>query len=103
MKKMPRSVSLLALSLCVLATLACSVRAQAGPQALQGAKPAGKAAPRTPSPDEELQQAISSAANDRAALLRNLEGYLAKYPDSPQRPQIYRTLVEASLQLRDNA
>jgi len=35
--------------------------------------------------------------------VRNLEAYLVKYPDSPQRPQIYRALVEASLQLRDNA
>jgi thiol-disulfide isomerase/thioredoxin len=65
-------------------------------------KPAPKAAPKQPTPDEELQHAIDSAANDRAALLRNLEGYLKKYPDSPQRPQIYRALVEASLQLRDN-
>ena len=34
-------------------------------------------------------------------MVRNLEAYLAKYPDSPQRPQIYRALVESSLQLRD--
>jgi thiol-disulfide isomerase/thioredoxin len=53
------------------------------------------------SPADELQQAINSAANDRAAMVRNLEAYLAKYPDSPQRPQIYRALVESSLQLRD--
>src|SRR5262249_39704881 len=65
-------------------------------------KTAPKAAPKQPTPDEELQQAINAAANDRAALLRNLEGYLKKYPDSAQRPQIYRALVEASLQLRDN-
>jgi thiol-disulfide isomerase/thioredoxin len=59
------------------------------------------APPKSPSPSEELQQAISDAGNDRAALVRNLEAYLAKYPESPQRPQIYRALVEASLQLRD--
>jgi thiol-disulfide isomerase/thioredoxin len=56
---------------------------------------------KAPSPSEELQQAISAAGNDRAALVRNLEAYLVKYPESPQRPQIYRALVEASLQLRD--
>ena len=56
-----------------------------------------------PSPAEELQQAINSAGNDRAALVRNLEAYLVKYPDSPQRPQIYRALVEATLQLQDTA
>jgi thiol-disulfide isomerase/thioredoxin len=59
--------------------------------------------PKAPSAAEELQQAIASAGNDRAALVRNLEAYLLKYPDSPQRPQIYRALVEANLQLRDTA
>jgi thiol-disulfide isomerase/thioredoxin len=58
---------------------------------------------KAPSATEELQQAIASAGNDRAALVRNLEAYLVKYPDSPQRPQIYRALVEANLQLRDTA
>src|SRR6266403_2240003 len=58
---------------------------------------------KQPSPAEELQQAISKAGNDRAALVRNLEAFLKEYPDSRQRPQIYRALVEASLQLRDNA
>jgi thiol-disulfide isomerase/thioredoxin len=58
---------------------------------------------KTPSAVDELQQAIASAGNDRAALVRNLEAYLVKYPDSPQRPQIYRALVEANLQLRDTA
>jgi thiol-disulfide isomerase/thioredoxin len=58
---------------------------------------------KTPSAADELQQAIASAGNDRAALVRNLEAYLVKYPDSPQRPQIYRALVEANLQLRDTA
>jgi thiol-disulfide isomerase/thioredoxin len=59
--------------------------------------------PKTPSPNDELQQAISSAGNDRAAVVRNLEAYLKKYPESPQRPQIYRALVEATLQLQDTA
>jgi thiol-disulfide isomerase/thioredoxin len=59
------------------------------------------ASPKTLSPSEELQQAINAAGNDRVALVRNLEAYLLKYPESPQRPQIYRALVEASLQLRD--
>ena len=58
---------------------------------------------KTSSAADELQQAIASAGNDRAALVRNLEAYLVKYPDSAQRPQIYRALVEANLQLRDTA
>src|SRR5438034_3599936 len=53
------------------------------------------------SPSDELQQTIESAGNDRAALVRNLEDYLQKYPQAPERPQIFRALVEACLQLRD--
>ena len=51
----------------------------------------------------ELRKAIDDAANDRAALVNNLEAFLKKYPESSQRPQIYRALVESSLQLRDFA
>jgi thiol-disulfide isomerase/thioredoxin len=77
------------------------------------AKPSPSPAPATaPTPEskrqqnasteqQELQKAIDSAANDRAALVKNLEGFLKKYPQSSQRPQIYRALVESSLQLRD--
>jgi thiol-disulfide isomerase/thioredoxin len=90
----------LSLSLLVALFLAAAspLRAQSGAQA-QSAPPAAKQS----SPQEELQQAIASAANDRAALVNNLEAYLVKYPESPQRPQIYRALVEASLQLRDSS
>lgn len=86
------------------------------PTASQDKKPADKnnspdkkppaeknAAPAKDVPAEELQQAISTAGSDRAALARNLEAYLAKYPDTPQKAQIYRALVEAHLQLRDTA
>jgi thiol-disulfide isomerase/thioredoxin len=67
------------------------------------ATPKQSAPAKQPSSDEELQQAIASSGNDRAALVRNLEAFLNKYPDSQQRPQIYRALVEASMQLRDQA
>jgi len=55
------------------------------------------------SPSDELQESIESAGNDRASLVRNLEAFLQKYPQAPERPQIFRALVEACLQLRDNA
>ena len=58
---------------------------------------------KQPTPEAELRKLIESADNDRAALVRNLETYLKKYPDSSQRPQIYRALVEAALQLRESA
>jgi thiol-disulfide isomerase/thioredoxin len=76
------------------------------PQRSQDAKtaPSNAAPPAVaPSENEELQRAIERSSNDRAALVRNLEAFLEKYPESQQRPQIYRALVEADLQLRDPA
>jgi thiol-disulfide isomerase/thioredoxin len=76
------------------------------PAPAQDTKPGNQrkaAAPKVDPVGEELQQAIGSAGSDRAALVRNLEAFLVRYPQSPQRPQIYRALVEASLQLRDTA
>lgn len=58
---------------------------------------------KPPSPDEELQRVLGDAGSDRAALVRNLEGFLKKYPDYPNRTSLYRALVEASLQLKDTA
>jgi thiol-disulfide isomerase/thioredoxin len=89
----------------------CAAPSANGGQTLQNEKspdPSLKAAPKQASPakqtspEQELQQAISNSGNDRAALIRNLEAFLKEYPDSRQRPQIYRALVEASLQLQDN-
>jgi thiol-disulfide isomerase/thioredoxin len=53
------------------------------------------------SEQQELQKAIDESANDRASLVKNLEAFLKRYPESSHRPQIYRALVEADLQLRD--
>jgi thiol-disulfide isomerase/thioredoxin len=103
-----RSVSALAL-LAILSIFFASSAAsaqnsgQTAPQ--QGTKSAAPKQPPATKPlteTEELQQAIDRAGNDRAALVRNLEEFLKKYPDSHQRPQIYRALVAASLQLRDS-
>jgi thiol-disulfide isomerase/thioredoxin len=71
------------------------------------APPPGATVPQSGSPQsqpteqQELRKAIDGAGNDRAALVKNLEAFLKKYPESTQRPQIYRALVESSLQLRD--
>jgi thiol-disulfide isomerase/thioredoxin len=64
--------------------------------------PPAQAAPKPPDPEAELQQAVESANNDSAALVKNLEDYLKKFPDAPRKPEIYRALVEASLQIRDS-
>jgi thiol-disulfide isomerase/thioredoxin len=53
-------------------------------------------------PAQELQKAISDAGNDRAVMVKNLQAYLEKYPDAPERPQIYRALVEACMQFHDD-
>jgi thiol-disulfide isomerase/thioredoxin len=74
----------------------------ATPQGAKSAAPKQPLATKALSETEELQQAIDRAGNDRAALVRNLEDFLKDYPESRQRPQIYRALVEASLQLRDS-
>src|SRR6266567_4313515 len=94
-----------AISLLLFSTLACPVSRQPSPQSEPSQNPSSRAAASTkhPSPDEELQQAIINSGSDRAALVRNLEAFLKEHPESQQRPQIYRALVEASLQLRDNA
>ncbi len=66
------------------------------------AAPKQPPAAKAPTESEDLQQAINRAGNDRASLVHNLEEFLKYYPESRQRPQIYRALVEASLQLRDS-
>jgi thiol-disulfide isomerase/thioredoxin len=89
----------------LLLLLAPAMRASSPQNNTQSAAPksTNKQSPqqKPPSPDEELQQAIDNAGNDRAALVRNLEAFLKKYPEAPQRVRIYRALVEATLQLRD--
>jgi thiol-disulfide isomerase/thioredoxin len=58
---------------------------------------------KQPTPEEELQLAIGNAGNDRVALVRNLEDFLKKYPEAQNKAQIFRAIVEASVQLRDDA
>jgi thiol-disulfide isomerase/thioredoxin len=92
---------------------ASPIRCQAGPPSektqsttqppSKGSLTKQPAAAKQPTPEEELQQAIGSAGNDRVTLVRNLEAFLNKYPEAPNKVQIYRALVEACLQLRDNA
>jgi len=56
---------------------------------------------KPPDPEAELQRSISEASNDRAALVRNLEDYLLRFPDAPRKLQVYRAIVESAMQLRD--
>ena len=102
--KLSRRFRLVFLILILFAPFASSRAQDASPAAQPKPKSRSskkESTAKPPSPAEELQKAINSAGNDRAALVRNLEDYLRTYPESPQRPQIYRALVEACLQLRD--
>jgi thiol-disulfide isomerase/thioredoxin len=53
--------------------------------------------------EADLQKALADAGNDSAALVRNLTDYLARFPDAPRRPSIYRALVEACQQIRNDS
>jgi thiol-disulfide isomerase/thioredoxin len=96
------SVLLAALS---LAGLTCILAQEppkpSAPPPSAPASPQPSTPPTQPTEQQELRKAIDDAGNDRAALVKNLEAFLKKYPESSQRPQIYRALVEASLQLRE--
>jgi len=103
-QRSPFALALLA-SLCLAHPAAAAQQndPQSPPKpATQSASPKQPPTAKSSSETEDLQQAIDRAGNDRAALVRNLEDFLKQYPDSRQRPQIYRALVEASLQLRDS-
>ncbi len=53
--------------------------------------------------EDALEKAVTDAGNDRAALVRNLEQYLQKYPKAPRIAAVYRALIENSQQLHDSA
>jgi len=77
--------------------------ASSGKQSPYDKKTASKQPAAKPlSPAEELQRAIADAGNDRTQLVTNLKGYLDRYPEARERPQIYRALVEACMQFKDD-
>src|SRR5438094_6767701 len=96
------SPALAALLVCAMVSPLCAAQRPAW-QSSNPRSTRDKSSAKPPSPDEELQRALSDAGSDRAALVRNLEGFLKKYPDYPNRTSIYHALVEATLQLKDNA
>jgi thiol-disulfide isomerase/thioredoxin len=108
----PSTFQVRAIALLLLFAATAPANCQAGGQAEKKQSPppvpAGAASSKqpatskSPTPEEELQQAISSAGTDRVMLVRNLEAFLSKYPEAQNRSQIYRALVEACIQLRDN-
>ncbi|HWF14182.1 MAG TPA: thioredoxin-like domain-containing protein [Candidatus Acidoferrales bacterium] len=55
-----------------------------------------------PDQDAELQILVRQAGNDPATLVKNLESYLSRYPDSPRRAAIYRALIESEMNLHNS-
>ncbi len=53
--------------------------------------------------DLELRKAINAAGNDSAALVRNLHDYLRRFPETSQKVNVYRALIESCQQIRDDA
>lgn len=102
MPSLPLFTRLAALLLFALVSPLCHAE-RTPSQASNAGSVKSKSSTTPPSPDEELQHALNDAGGDRAAMVRNLEGFLKKYPDYPNRTSIYRALVEASLQLKDTA
>lgn len=52
---------------------------------------------------ESLTQALGEAGNSQVDFMRALEDHIAKYPNSPKRPELERALVKSAMDLRDNA
>ena len=52
-------------------------------------------------PDAELQITVQQAGGDPAALVRNLEAYLTRHPESPRRVAIYRALAQSEMQIHN--
>ncbi|HEX4076244.1 MAG TPA: redoxin family protein [Candidatus Acidoferrales bacterium] len=95
--------SALSLALLAGALLAPGVRAQNSNPGTPSSKSADEAAAKKQAEaDAALQKALADAGDDSAALVRNLTAYLARFPDSPRRPSIYRALVEGCQQIRNN-
>ncbi len=60
------------------------------------------AAKKNAEAEAELEKTVADAGNDSAALLRNLKDYLGRFPDAPRKAGVFRALVEACQQLRNN-
>src|SRR5713101_2888435 len=97
-------------SLFALAALSLAAAADQAPSpqpaapAAQSREPSpqpGQATKKPSDPEAELQRSINESGNDRAALVRNLEDYLRRFPDAPRKLQVYRAIVESAVQLRD--
>jgi thiol-disulfide isomerase/thioredoxin len=92
------------LALCTaifLASILATAAQESNPSASPSEKSRSGSARKAPDPEAELQKALANASNDSAALVRNLKGYLLRFPDAPRKAAVYRALVEACEQTQD--
>jgi len=52
--------------------------------------------------DKDLSAVLSEAGTSQIDLMHALEKHLAKYPDSPKKPEIERALVKGAIDIKDN-
>ncbi|MGH9774627.1 MAG: redoxin family protein [Candidatus Acidiferrales bacterium] len=104
-------VPLLFLAVALLFGRPAFASAFVSPQASQGSPQKKSQTAKSPPSDEsqsadpevELEHAIDDAGNDRAAVVRNLEDYLKRFPNAPRQVAVFRALVEACEQIHDDA
>ena len=52
--------------------------------------------------DQALSNALAEAGTSRIDFIRALETHLARYPQSPKRPDLERAIVKAAIELKDD-
>jgi thiol-disulfide isomerase/thioredoxin len=57
--------------------------------------------PASDAEEQSLNKALAEAGTSQIDFVRALESHLAKYPDSPKKPEIERALVNAAIELKD--
>ena len=110
------SARCLARRLLLLAILSClAILGGSHARAAQEEKPPAKKAPssaseaseekRPSSPSQEeseaLEKALAVSANDPQALIKSLEEFLGRFPNSSRREQVLRTIYKQALQAND--
>ena len=58
--------------------------------------------PAAETEDKALSNALAEAGTSQIDFVRALENHLAKYPNSPKKPEIERALVKAAIELKDD-
>ncbi|MHB8655178.1 MAG: redoxin family protein [Terriglobia bacterium] len=71
------------------------------PAGAPAAKPKPPAATPVEDETEALGQAVNSAQSDPQALIKNLENFLTRFPQSQRREQVLRTIYDQALKAND--